>query len=63
MISYEYQCTSCYHKFNRLLKKHWDSLPCEKCGATAVKVVSPVNFIIHGYNEKNGYTKNEKKKG
>jgi len=60
MPIYEYICPSCHHKFERLINKDWGSLPCEKCGAQAVKVISLSTFVVNGYNAKNGYSKEQK---
>ena len=68
MPIYEFVCGSCGHKKEILIRKKSDlegshKLGCDKCKGMYDKVMSaPSDPVIHGFNEKNGYS-NAGKKG
>lgn len=62
MPIYEFQCGSCGHKKEILIMKQSDlkgsrKLGCGKCKGMYTKIISvPSNPVVHGFNEKNGYS-------
>jgi len=62
MPYYEYRCNKClriiprYFPINRFPK----TIKCDKCGRQAEKLISVSNYIMKGYSEKNGYSKEKK---
>ena len=67
MPIYEFECTSCGHKKEILILKESDlkgshKLGCDKCKGMYKKVISvTADPIIHGFNEKNGYSNAKEK--
>jgi len=56
MPIYEYQCTYCAFKFDRLMKMNSDKPRCPKCGDAVKKTVSKGSFILKGSGwYKDGY--------
>ena len=54
----DYQCKNCGHKiedkfFTSIAPKQ---IKCINCGSTANKMPSWANFVVNGFNEKNGYS-------
>jgi len=65
MPLYEFQCNKCGYIFEEIYRK---SSPtkissycpvCKNNGITSIakKIISKSNFVINGYNAKNGYSK------
>jgi putative FmdB family regulatory protein len=57
---YEYICPVCGNTIEEIKPmSRMDELPCcKKCVfEVMVRVISPSNFVINGYSEKNGYSK------
>lgn len=48
MPIYEYQCSSCGHSFDKLVKMGAEAPPCPECGAEVQKKVSAAGFILKG---------------
>jgi len=49
MPIYEYECGTCGHRFEKLMRIGADAPPCEDCGAEEVrKLVSASGFILKG---------------
>jgi len=50
MPTYDYECEACETAFERYLPMAEYNAPqtCEKCGATAKKVISTVSFVLAG---------------
>lgn len=60
MPLYVYKCPNCDGKTIEKLSNINDDNPvCEKCGNVMDKVISASNFVVNGYNYKNGYSKKE----
>lgn len=59
MPLYEYVCPKCNKKVEKLVfGKEVDELPlCEKCKKPMKRILSTFGFDIHGFSEKNGYSK------
>jgi len=70
MPIYEYECPSCGHRFEKLVRINADVPPCEKCESADVrKLVSASGFILKGggwykdhYGLKGGSSKSESPK-
>jgi len=68
MPIYEFKCGSCGHQKEILIMKQSDlkgsrKLGCDKCKGMYNKIISlPADPVVHGFNEKNGYS-NASKKG
>ncbi len=43
LILFDFECNSC-GTFEELVKSSEHSIPCPKCGASASRLISPVNF-------------------
>lgn len=62
MPIYDYECEKCWAKTEHLVFcERKDSIVCPECGSMAHRVISLPNFVINGFNEKNGYGLREKK--
>ena len=48
MPIYEYECTSCGHKFDMLVKMDLAPPPCPKCSSEVKKLVSAAAFVLKG---------------
>ncbi|MEZ4236555.1 MAG: zinc ribbon domain-containing protein [Myxococcota bacterium] len=48
MPIYEYECTSCGHRFEQLVRIGADAPPCPECAHEVRKLVSPSAFILKG---------------
>ena len=48
MPIYEYECTSCGHRFEKMVKMGADAPPCPECEAAVRKLVSRAGFILQG---------------
>ena len=49
MPIYEYECPSCEHRFEKLVRINADAPPCPECGGGEVrKLVSASGFILKG---------------
>lgn len=60
MPIFSYQCKNCeFVVEDKLVFTDLKTIKCPNCGSTAHKLPSFANFIIHGYKEKNGYSKKE----
>ncbi len=46
MPLYEYKCKECGHRFDELLEKMEDKMPCEECGSDAVIQFSSIAVHI-----------------
>ena len=68
MPIYEFECGTCGHKKEILIMresdlKGSDKLGCAKCKGMYNKIMSaPSDPVVHGFNEKNGYS-NASKRG
>jgi len=68
MPIFEFRCGSCGHTKEILIIRQSDlrgshKLGCDKCKGMYTKIMSaPSDPIVHGFNEKNGYS-NARKKG
>lgn len=63
MALYEYVCKKCKHTMEKIIfnEKEEADLRCEHCNGKKLKrILSPVNFEIHGYNAANRYSKEKK---
>ncbi len=59
MPIYEYQCEKCGYIFeevniNKVTKL---TVECPNCSGLSKKIMSSGSFVIKGYSEKNGYSK------
>ena len=54
---YVYKCRYCGHEFEELVLDRKNKVDCPKCGLSTKRIPSVSNFIVNGYNEKNGYSK------
>jgi putative FmdB family regulatory protein len=66
MPIYEYECTTCGHRFERMVRINADAPPCPECEAEVRKLISPSSFILKGggwykdhYGLKSGSSKSE----
>ena len=59
---YEYKCRFCSRIKNEIRSVHErDEVPiCEECDAIMNRVISPSVIKVNGYNEKNGYSRDNK---
>jgi putative FmdB family regulatory protein len=59
MPIFEYQCKECGYIFEEVRYKNINriSTQCPVCEGIAPKIISKGSFIIKGYSEKNGYSK------
>lgn len=48
MPIYEYKCTHCANKFERLVKMNADAPPCPQCDQPVKKLVSQGSFQLKG---------------
>ncbi|MBX2803820.1 MAG: zinc ribbon domain-containing protein [Myxococcales bacterium] len=48
MPIYEYQCSECGHRFERLVRIGADAPPCPECSAEVRKLISQSGFILKG---------------
>jgi putative FmdB family regulatory protein len=48
MPIYEYQCASCAHAFEKMVKLGGDNPPCPECGKEVRKRVSAAAFVLKG---------------
>lgn len=60
MPIYVYKCSHCDEKIVERISNINDDDPiCEECGDKMRKIISTSNFVVNGYNYKNGYSKKE----
>lgn len=61
MPIFEYKCEKCDRIVEKLLfgKEIDEEQLCSKCRKPMKRILSTYSFDIHGYNEKNGYSKKE----
>lgn len=58
----DYCCKNCgFVVEDKLVFVDIETIKCPNCGSTAYKLPSFANFVVNGYNEKNGYSKKEKR--
>ncbi len=66
MPIYEFVCSDCGHKEDKLVSMGTDSILCTSCGKTMHKMMSAPHFNLKGFDAKNNYglkkNKKEKKK-
>ncbi len=65
MPIYEFVCSDCWHKEDKLVTMGTDSVLCTSCGKTMRKMMSAPHFDLKGFTAKNSYglkNKKEKKK-
>ena len=63
MPIFDYCCQNCgFVVEDKLMFTNVETIKCPNCGSKANKLPSFANFIVYGYNEKNGYSKKEDKK-
>lgn len=48
MPIYEYECTSCGHRFEKMVKIGAEAPPCPECAANVRKLISQSAFILKG---------------
>jgi putative FmdB family regulatory protein len=63
MAIYEFKCPKCLviTRESHPMSSKVDKAKCWKCGQfSAERMISPSNFRIKGYSEKNGYSKRNK---
>ena len=59
---YNYLCKSCgFEVKDKLMFSDVKQIECPNCGSTAYRAPSFANFVVNGYNEKNGYSNRGKK--
>jgi len=62
----DYCCKNCQFVIEDKLvfaEDEAETITCPNCGSTAHKLPSFANFVIKGYNAKNGYSKTEANNG
>jgi putative FmdB family regulatory protein len=57
MPLFDYECTSCSYKFEKLVMGSEFIEFCPKCACRVKKLPSLSTFKLNGYTEANGYTK------
>jgi len=58
MPVYTFRCNECEKTFDEItIRAEWDKIRCRRCGGKVEKIMTPANFIIKGFNAKNGYSK------
>jgi putative FmdB family regulatory protein len=54
---YEFKCEKCGKVIEQIVKMGTIKIKCPACGTPAKKIISVPNFIVHGFNAKNLYSK------
>ncbi|RLI66031.1 MAG: hypothetical protein DRO67_01755 [Candidatus Asgardarchaeum californiense] len=53
---FEFKCEKCDEITESIEKSYINKIECPKCGSSARKIMSAVNFRIHGFNAENNYS-------